>query len=344
MADVLGSLSFLDTPDVNGALVLTNLTGVTGAAGSTGQVQYNNGGAFAAAANVNIDNNDLLLDFSSSPTTPPTDTLKVFDRKIANRNILAQVDPTSAITSLQPLLARNKIGYWNPAGNATTVPGVFGITAFTASGTATARNVATTSLATRMRRIGYPSAAGAGSFAGAYINVLQFSCGSGSTNDGTGFFLVERWVESDPATVAGRRAFSGLTSSTTAPTNVQPSTLTNAIGVGQLSTDATQWYWIQGGSTAQTAVAIGASVGAPGGNSTTAWELAIYCPSTVANTYYLQLTNITTGAVANTTMTGTAVQVPQSSTLLAWRHWATNNTTALSVGIDICSLYIETDN
>lgn len=343
MADVLGSLSFLSTPDVNGNLVLTDATGVTGAAGSTGQVQFNNAGVFSGAANVNIDNNDLLLDYSASPVTPPTDSLKVFDRKIANRNIVAQLDPTGATTSLQPLFARNKIGYWNPAGNATTVPGVFGITAFTASGTATARNVATNSLATRMRRIGYPSAAGAGSFAGAYIGVAQFSCGSGA-NDGTGFFLVERWVESDPAPVAGRRAFSGMTSSTGAPTNVQPSTLTNAIGIGQLSTDATQWYWIQGGSAAQTAVAIGTAIGAPGGASTTAWELAIYCPNSVANTYYLQLTNITTGAVANTTMTGTATQVPQSGTLLAWRHWATNNTTALSVGIDICSLYIETDN
>jgi hypothetical protein len=343
MADVLGSLSFLDTPDVNGNLVLTTVTGVTGPGGTTTQVQYNNAGVLAGAGNVNIDNSDLLLDYSASPVTPPANSLKVFDRLIANRNMLAQIDPTGLMTSIQPILARNKVGYWNPPGNATTVPGVFGITAPTVLGTAGLRSVATTSLATRMRRLGYLSTTTAGTFAGVYIGAAQFTSGSG-TADGSGFFLVERWVENDPAVVSGRRAFAGMTGSTSAPTNVQPNTLTNAIGIGQLSTDATQWYWIQGGSAAQTAVAIGTGIGAPGGISTTAWELAIFCPATVANTYYLQLTNISTGVTATTTMSGTATQVPQSTTLLAWRHWVTNNTTALQVGMDLCSLYIETDN
>jgi hypothetical protein len=36
------------------------------------------------------------------------------------------------------------------------------------------------------------------------------------------------------------------------PTNVEPSTLLNAMGFGQLSTDATQWYFFYGGSIAQT--------------------------------------------------------------------------------------------
>jgi hypothetical protein len=339
----LGSESFTITPDVNGALVLTTATGLTGAGGTTTQVQYNNAGALAGAGNVNIDNGDLLIDYNPSPVTPPVDTIKLFGRQVAKRNLLAQVDPQGLDTTLQPFFARNKIGYWDPPGNATTIPGVFGLTALTAVGTATARNVATTNLATRMRRLGYPSNAAGGSLGGAYINLAQFSCGSGA-NNGSGFMLVERWVESDPAVVAGKRSFAGVSSNIAAPTNVQPSTLTNSIGVGQQSTDATQWYWIQGGSTAQAAVAVGTAVGAPGGNSTTAWELAIYCPNTVANTYYLQLTNVSTGVSATTTMSGTAVQVPQAGTLLAWRHWNTNNTTALATGIDLCSIYIETDS
>ena len=134
-----------------------------------------------------------------------------------------------------------------------------------------------------------------------------------------------------------------MSTATAAPTNVEPSALTNAIGIGQLSTDATQWYWIKGGSSAQTATAIGTGIGAPAGNSTTAWELAIFCPNSTANTYYLQLTNISTGVTATTTMTGTSTQVPQSSSLLAWRHWVTNNATAAAVGVDLCSIYIETD-
>lgn len=332
----------------------TKIDGTT-AAGADTNIQFNSGGLMTGDAGLTYDaTNDILglnstnstirLAYSSTdPSAPPSNTLSLFGRRIANRMLLGQVGPSGLTTSLQPVLARNKVGYWNPPGNATTVPGVFGITALTAQGTATSRTVATTNLATRMRRIGYPSSGTAGTFAGARLNVAQFSCGSGS-NDGSGFFLVERWVESDPAPVSGRRAFHGVTASTSAMSNTEITSLTNLVGVCQLSSDATQWYWYAAGSSTQSATAIGTSVGAPGGNSTTAWELAIFAPNTPANTYYLQLTNITTGATATNTVTGAAAYIPQSSTLLAWNAWATNNATALAVGIDLCSLYIETDN
>lgn len=326
------------------------------AGGSDTQVQLNSAGILSGDPGLTFDTSTETLSLSNAnatiqvgssgsstdPATPPSDTLTLFTRNIANRMMTAQIGPSGLATSLQPLLARNKVGYWCPPGNATTVPGVFGITALTANGTATSRTVATTSLATRMRRLGYPSSATAGTFAGARLNVAQFSCGSGSP-DGSGFFLIHRWVESDPAAVSGRRAFHGMTASTGAFTNVEVSTLLNLVGICQLSTDATQWYWAAAGSSAQAPVAVGTSIGAPGGNSTTAWELAIFAPNGTANTYHLQLTNVTTGAVATRTATGAAAFIPQSTTLLAWNAWATNNATALATGIDLCSLYIETD-
>jgi len=273
--------------------------------------------------------------------TPSSNMLGVYGRIVANRMMLAQAGPNDH-TSMQPFLARNKIGYWAPPGNATTVPGVFGFTAPTVVGTATARNVATTNLATRMRRLGFVSAATAGSLAEARVAAAQFSCGSGSS-DGSGFFYVIRWVPSDVATVAGERNFVGLTNSTAAATNVEPSTLTNAVGVAQLSSDATQLYLVYGGSSAQTPIALGTNF--PGATiSTTAYELAIFAPNTVSNTYYYQVTNISTGNLTTGTLTGNAIQIPQNSTLLAPRAWVTNNATALAVGFDICSIYIETDN
>jgi hypothetical protein len=285
-----------------------------------------------------------LATTGTTPTPPAAGSVSLFGRKVAGRALLAQIGPSGLDSSLQPFLARNKIGYWNPAGNATTVPGVFGLTALTAQGTATARTVATTSRATRMRRLGYPtSAATAGLFIGARLPVAQYSCGSGS-DDGSGFFMVERWVESDPAPVSGRRVFTGMTASTAALTNVEYNTLTNVVGVIQLSTDATQWYRYNAGSSAGSAVALGTSLGAPGGASTTAWEFAIFAPNAVANTYYCQLTNLTTGAFVEWTVTGTAAQCPQSTTLLAWNHGGTNNATALATGMDLCSLYFETDS
>jgi hypothetical protein len=325
------------------------------AAGSNTQVQYNNNGVAAGSAGLTFDATNAILSLASAnavlnigssgittPIAPISGTLDIFARSVANRMMISQVGPSGLDSALQPLLARNKVGYWNPPGNATTTPGVFGITALTANGTATTRTVVITSLATRMRRIGYPSSTTAGTFAGARLPVAQFSSGSGSP-DGSGFMLIERWVESDPATVSGRRSFHGMTANAAAFTNVEVSVLLNAVGVCQLSTDATQWYWQGSGSSAQTPTAIGTAVGAPGGNSTTAWELAVFAPNGIANTFFLQLTNVTTGAVATTTLTGASAVIPQSTTLLAWNGWATNNTTAAAVGIDICSLYIETD-
>jgi len=325
------------------------------AAGSDTQIQFNNGGT-ALGGDPNLTWNDtsqVMTLAGSSPgiqvagttgssLTPSSGNVGIFGRVVANRQMIGQIGPTGLSTALQPFLARNKIGYWAPPGNATTVPGVFGFTAPTVVGTATARNVATTNLATRMRRLGFVSSATAGSLAEARVAAAQFSCGSGS-NDGSGFFYVIRWVPSDAATVSGERNFVGLTNSTAAATNVEPSTLTNAIGVAQLSTDATQLYIVYGGSAAQTAIALGTNF--PGATiSTTAFELAIFAPSSVSNTYYYQVTNISTGNIATGTLTGNSTQVPQNATLLAPRAWACNNATALAVGFDICSIYVETDN
>ncbi|HSX06618.1 MAG TPA: hypothetical protein VLG92_02775 [Candidatus Saccharimonadia bacterium] len=325
------------------------------AAGSNGQIQFNNGGtALGGDPNLTWSNSTQILGIgganpgiqiagtTGSSPTPSSGNVGIFGRTIANRQMVSQIGPTGLSAALQPLLARNKIGYWGPQGNSTTVPGVFGLAAPTAVGTATARTVATTSLASRMRRLGYVSSSTAGSLAGHYVNVAQFSCGSGSS-DGSGLFFVIRWVPSDAATVSGERVFVGLSSSVAAPTNVEPNTLTNAIGVAQLSTDATQLYVVYGGSSAQTAIALGTNF--PGATlGTTAYELAIFAPNSVSNTYYYQVTNITSGNVASGTLTGNATQVPQNSTLLAPRAWTCNNATALAAGIDICSIYVETDN
>lgn len=326
------------------------------AAGANTEIQFNSGGSALGAdpnltwatANqtMTISGSNANVQVTSDTTAPPAPSsgyVSIFGRTIANRNMTAQIGPTGLSTALQPFLARNKVGYWDPSGNSATVPGIFGILAPTTVGTATARTVAVTSLSTRMRRLGYVSAATAGSLAGGYTTAAQFTCGSGSA-DGSGFFYVVRWIPSDAATVSGERNFVGLSSSVAAPTNVDPSTLTNTIGVGQQATDATQLYLFTGGSSAQTPVALGAT-NFPGATlSTVAYELAIFAPNSVANTYYYQVTNISTGALTTGTLSGGAIVIPQNATLLAHRAWTCNNATALACGIDVCSIYIETDN
>jgi hypothetical protein len=328
-------------PQWNGAnWVPVTLSGSPG--GSTTQVQYNNAGAFAGASNVTINNNDLTLATNAAPATPPASTVKLFGKSIAGRIMPAFIGPSGLDTTVQPLLSRNKIAYWNPPGNATTVPGVFGLTAPTIVGTATARTVATTNIATRMRRIGYVSTAVAGNLASHYIANAQFTTGTGTGLGG--FHFVTRFVVSDAATVTGARHFCGVSSTTAAPTNVQPNTLTNSIGMAQLSTDATQWYLVYGGSVAQTAIALGTGLGAPT-LTNTAWEIALFSSPEQNAVVNYQITNLGSGVSVSGTLSGTpGTTVPASTTLLTYRQFRTNNTTALAVGVDICSIYIETDN
>lgn len=294
-----------------------------------------------------IDTGGITIPYNSTaPTSPAADNVTLFCTEIANRAMPAFVGPSGLDTALQPLMARSRVSFWNPPGNATTAPGVFGFGAFTivsnAGTTFTARNVATTNVLTRMKRVAVVSTNTSGTLGSLRDPQAQYTTGTGSGLGG--FHYVARFATSDAATVSGARAFVGMSSATNAPTNVEPSTLTNSIGVAQLSTDATQWYIVYGGSAAQTAIALGTSLGAPT-LTTTAFELALFSAPSANGVVHYEVLNIGSGVKVTGTLTpGTpGVQTPLNTTLLAPRFWRTNNNTGSVVGLDICSLYIETD-
>lgn len=306
--------------------------------GATGQVQFNNGGLPGGAGRVLVNDNDLVLANSATPSGAPAGATKLFGRSVAGRMIPAFVGPSGLDSSLQPLLARNKIAWWNPPGNSTTVPGVLGIAAPTAVGTASSRNVAVTNVLTRMKRLGYVTSTTAGSLCGHYNNTAQYTTGTGSGLGG--FFYVNRFGLSDTSLQAAGRTFVGKTSSVAAPTNVEPSTLLNCIGVGNKANDANMSLFY-GGSAAQTPIDLGSSFPV---SITTAYELALFASPNEAGYVNWQVTNLGTGAtVSGKVGDGTSTKLPSSATLLAQRAWRTNNTAAAVVGIDLCGFYIETD-
>lgn len=171
-------------------------------------------------------------------------------------------------------------------------------------------------------------------------------CGDGAGLGG--FFYSCRFGFSDAATVSGARAFVGMSSLVAAPTNVEPNTLTNCIGLAQLSTDATQLFLVYGGSAAQTAIGLGtnfppmAGVGAANG---IAYDLTLFCPTSGNGIVNYRVERIGTSFVAEGTLTPTTVgtQTPAATTLMTHRAWRTNNATLLAVGIDMLNVYIETD-
>lgn len=239
--------------------------------------------------------------------------------------------------TVQPSLWRQKAALWNPPGNATTVPGVFGILAPVAIGTATARNVATTNLLTRMKRFGYVSAATAGAVAGHYSNKGQFTIGSSSDTLG-GFFYAARFGISDASIVTSGRTFVGLSSSVAAATNVSPSTLLNSVGIG--TDGGTGLYLFFGGSAAQTPIPLTTL-----GNitNTDAYEITLFAPVGSNNLFY-KAERISDGVFIEGQVPGVyGTAYPSHTTLLSHRAWRSNNAELVAVGIDIISFYIETD-
>jgi hypothetical protein len=294
-----------------------------------------------------IDTGGITIPYNSTaPTSPAVDNVTVFCTEIANRAMPAFVGPSGLDSALQPLLARNKVAFWNPPGNATTAPGVFGMGALTvvsnAGTTLVNRTVATTNILTRMKRAAVLSENNAGTLGSLRNPQAQYTTGTGTGLGG--FHFIARFATSDASTVTGARAFIGMSSATAAATNVQPSTLVNSIGVAQLSTDATQWYIVYGGSAAQTPIALGTSLGAPTLNNT-AFELSLFSAPSANGVVHYEVLNIGSGVKVIGTLTpGTVgVQTPASTTLLTNQMWRTNNATGTQVGLDIISIYIETD-
>lgn len=285
------------------------------------------------------DNGSLILPENSDPTPPEAGEIKLFAREIAGRLFPSFVGPSGLDSALQPLLARNKVGYWNPPGGATTVPGVFGFTAPTVTGfSAALRSIQTTNMLTRMRRLGFQTVATAGTVGHWRHSVNYVTTGTG---DGLGgFTYIKRFAISDPAYVANARMFIGLRSSAT-PTNVEPSTLTNCIGIGHGASDTTMQLYF-GGTVAQTPIDLGADFPSNTGN-VDIYEIALFASPIEIGTINWKVTRVNTGHTASGTVSGDNTVIPQSNTGMAVWGYRTNNTTALAVAIDVCSVYIETD-
>lgn len=265
----------------------------------------------------------------------PSSGLTTYNQDIGGRQMFGQLGKSGVAYTYQPFLARNKIALHQANGNATTITS-WGAVAPTAAGTATLRNVATTNFFTWVRRTGYVSTTTNNSAVGLRSAILQY--GLGNTARAGGFHFVARFGISDPVLVAGARLFCGVTSSVAALGNADPSTFFNIIGVGLDAADTTLQIMHNDGSGVATKINLGASFSES--TNTDMYELALYC-SPNGTTVFYEVINLTTNAGA---MGSIVTNLPLNTQLLAWQLWRHNATTGTIVGLDIASVYLETDN
>jgi hypothetical protein len=305
--------------------------------GASGEIQFNSGGSFAGAADVEIEGGQLRLPAIATPTAPAAGGVKMFGRDLAGRILPAIIGPSGLDTSLQPFFGRNKIGLFAPGGNggADTQMGLV----VTATGTASGENVATTNLHNYMRRRSWAAAASTTAVVGIRGAALQFTIGGPSAGLG-GFHMVWRWGPSTGVSNASHRAFVGMRNSIAAPTDVNPSTLTQICGMGYDTADANIQFMHNDGTGTATKIDLGAGFPKPNADRTSVYEIALFArPGTTQSVTY-EVTNLVSGAVATGTVT---TDLPSTTTLINPYSYMSVGGVNSVIGFATMGLYIETD-
>jgi len=282
-------------------------------------------------------------DFGTATPTTPVGAMKLWARNRAGRRLPAIVGPSGLDTSLQPLLATNGIRWVSAVANA-TAPNAMG-TAVTATGTATAAAVtgATTASAINlhlaMKRLDYlVTVAATTAVAGFREGNNSFYVSSAAAMGG--FFYVCRFSPATgSAAGAARRTFCGVSNSTAAPTDVDPSTLLNGVGVGYSSVD-TNWQIYTAGTVA---AKVNTGMAKPAGATDRPgfWELALFAaPGSLVINY--EFTDLFT----NTKFTGATTpgtNSPVNGTALSARGYHSVGGVSSVCGFTLSNLYVDTD-
>lgn len=299
--------------------------------GSSGEVQYNNAGAFAGAADVEIEGGQLRLPAISTPSAPATGGAKLYATDLGGIPWPAFSDPGSFDpTRLMDHLAFGKTHWFMPVNGTTTF--VLGFVV-SAQGTATTARLNTGSRRVRLRRIEYlVTAASTSAVASLRDNIGSFNEGvtiGGSNAWEGGFYSVQHWGPATGASISTHRAFCGLWNNNAA-TDVEPSTLFDIVGMGWDAADANVQFMHNDGSGAATKTDLGASFPVPSADRADTYRLEMYSPPGTTQSVSYRVTHLETGAVATGTVT---TNLPLNTQGLGSNTWMSVGGTSSVIGI-----------
>lgn len=303
---------------------------------TNGAFLWRSGGTWQASTNITVDNDNLTIAETFSPSAPAAGKVKIHGVVSAGRPMLSAIGPTGTRMPLQPLTGTRmqfSVLPRNDGANVLTVTG----TRADLTGTLTARLLATTNAYTAARKCGIVSAAGAGSVANEHAAANVFVRGN-AANMG-GFYLCQRFGISDASLVATANMFVGVSNTSSALADVGPETLTNLIGIGCTSGDTTLQLYAAGAS-AQSRTSLGANF--PCNTiSTDIYEVVLFAPANASSVMW-ECTRLLTGDRATGTISAGA-NLPSATAFLTWQMQRSNGGTASAVGIDLFGVYGESD-
>jgi hypothetical protein len=208
-----------------------------------------------------------------------------------------------------------------------SAPDSVGIEAPTVTGTATAATWADTSQFTRTTRLTVEETTPSTSaVAGIRSTVASYT-------RRVGFYVRIRWAPHLGQTIATGRAFVGLSASTSAPTDVDPSTLLNIVGMGWDDDDTNIQFLRNDGSGAAVKTDLGASFPVPSADNANVYQLEVFVPPSGSNLFF-RIENVTTGAWfqggANTDLPNEATQ------LVGYYGYTSVGGTSWTTGLSFC--------
>lgn len=296
--------------------------------------------ATVASANEWNSNHTIDSEFTvpvvAAPAVPAAG-VNVAAQSVGGRIMLGSQGIAGGLYQFQPHIGRKKRAEWIPNPGDVTITQI-GCFATSSGGTSTGRQPTSTNYFSALRRIGKVSGAIAGNVAGFQDNV-GYHCWRGNGAGLGGFHLVIRFGVSDAVLVGTARMFAGLVSPLVAPSDVDPSTLTNIVGIGCNNGDTVMQLYMAGAA-AQARVSLGANF--PVNTiSTDAYELIVFCaPNGSAESY--QVTRLNTGDVASGTIS-TAANLLANTQFVSPVIYRSNGGAASAVSVDLMSMYLETD-
>ncbi|MGL5715545.1 MAG: hypothetical protein ACRCX2_21170, partial [Paraclostridium sp.] len=221
--------------------------------------------------------------------------------------------------------------------NGTTTVNLFGQAAtLAATGTLTAATVAMTNEYTKRNGSEYLiTTATTTAVAGFRESANSFWLGN-KAGDG-GFSFSCTFGQATGVATTTHRLFVGMSTSTAAPTDVNPSNLTNMFGVAYDNTDANMQIMRNDGTGVATKIDLGSNFLVPTTDRTNMYRLDLYAAPNSTTVYY-KVTNLVTG---NTTTGNFSTDIPAVNTLMSARGWMSVGGTLSVIGLKVSVLEVD---
>lgn len=281
--------------------------------------------------------NISLVTDAAAPATPAADSVVIYGAKECTRDMPAWKDPAGRGRRFQEWLGKSMINMVRPVSNVTT-PGILGI-AVTATGTGTAAQNAATNIHTMTTRLNYlVTTAATSAVAGWRQNSTQYIIGAPAAIFGGFHYCAKFGRPTGAAAAATLRGFTGMTASTAAPTDVNPSTLTNIIGVGCDAGDTN--YQIMHNDGSGTATKIDTGFAKNEADATEMYEIQMYAPCGRGGRVDYVFTRLSDGASVSGAIT---TDLPSNTQMLALRGWYSVGGTNSVIGYSMAGVTVEPD-